>query len=405
MSNLKLENYKKYMEMNVQFNYLKGYYNSVDFASIYGVERMEIKHSNFLKWLFEPKKNSGEKAIEYLPIRSLLKLLQNNNQNYDYLNSLNLDDATIEKVKVMREKHDIDLLIILKINNEGYVIVIENKLESLIHDDQLGKYNRSVLKQYESYKQLFVFLHPGFEVNSNQKQDVQDSKYIPITYQEIYDNILKVILEFSNSSETKLIVSYYIHSLACYSSDTIQGLVVTDEEKQCLRSLFEDQKVLKMIDSLYNGKNDEYTEFYYANKKLFIQMFRKYDALYTDDDLNSLSKKIKEIIKNRTYFFNGEHYNGVGELLKEVFSTLLEKYKLEELNDLINLYPESVPLLIEEHEIDNLRTKTQKSWYLNNPKTILINGKTYYVLSAWALNEYEDLKERINGLDIGIILK
>ena len=108
MSNLKLENYKKYMEMNVQFNYLKGYYNSVDFASIYGVERMEIKHSNFLKWLFEPKKNSGEKAIEYLPIRSLLKILQNNNQNYDYLNSLNLDDATIEKVKVMREKHDID---------------------------------------------------------------------------------------------------------------------------------------------------------------------------------------------------------------------------------------------------------------------------------------------------------
>lgn len=402
MSNL---NFKDYMEMNVQFNYLKGYYKSSDVASIYGVERMEIKHSNFLKWLFEPKKDTNEKAIEYLPIRRLLKLLQNNNQHYDYLNSVNIDNAIIENVKIMREKHNIDLLIILKINGEDYIIAIENKLESLIHDDQLKVYKDVILNKYNSYKPVFVFLHPGFKINLEQKQEVQNSKYIPITYQELYDNILKDVLEFTNNSEVKLMLSYYIHSLACYSSDNIQGLIVTDKEKQCLKSLFEDERILKMIDSLYNGENNEYTEFYYANKRLFIQMFRKFETLYTDDDINNLSKKINEIIIDRTYLLNGEHYNGVGELLKKVFEILLEKYKVDELKDLINLYPESVPLLIEEHEIDKLGTKTQKNWYLNNPKPVNKDGKNYYVLSAWTLNEYEDLKERINGLNIGITLE
>ena len=295
--------------------------------------------------------------------------------------------------------------------------------------------------KYNSYKPVFVFLHPGFKINLEQKQEVQNSKYIPITYQELYDNILKDVLEFTNNSEVKLMLSYYIHSLSCYSSDNIQGLIVTDKEKQCLKSLFEDERILKMIDSLYNGENNEYAEFYYANKRLFIQMFRKFGTLYTDDDkfnltvklrcdlankysdgkidysdlkcmvskfdddINNLSKKINEIIIDRTYLLNGEHYNGVGELLKKVFEILLEKYKVDELKDLINLYPESVPLLIEEHEIDKLGTKTQKNWYLNNPIPINKDCKNYYVLSAWTLNEYEDLKERINGLNIGITLE
>lgn len=416
--------FKNYMEMNVQFNYLKGYYNSVDFASIYGVEKMEIKHSNFLKWLLEPKKNTDEKAIEYLPIRRLLKLLQNNSQYYDYLNSVNIDYAIIKNVKVMREKHNIDLLIILEINNENYVIVIENKLESLIHDDQLKIYKDAVLNKYKSYKPLFVFLHPGFEINSDQKQEVQKYKYIPITYQEIYDNILKDVLEFSNSSETKLIVRYYIHSLACYSSDNIQGLIVTDQGRKCLMSLFGDEQILKMIDSLYNNEKNEYTEFYRENKMLFIQIFNKYDTLYIDEDkfkvdqtdkvysekidcktiskshenFDNLSKKINIIMAAKTYILNGENYSGIGELLRKIFDILLENHEPDELKDLIDLYPESVPLLIEKHEIDNLKTKMYKSWYLNNPKIVEKGNKIYYVLSAWSLKEYEDLKERINEL-------
>lgn len=418
MLNLK---FKDYMETNAEFNYLKAYYNSIDFTAIYGVERMEIKHNNFLKWLFESNKNMNEKTIDYFPIRRLLKILQRNNQYYDYLNSINIGDATIENVKVTSENQNFDLLITLKINDENFIIAIENQLESFLSDDQLETYKDMILNNYKSCKTLFVSLHSGFENRNN-------SNYIPITYQELYDDILKKILDFSNDAKIKLILSYYINCLSSYSTDKIQSLIITDQEKNCLKSIFKDEQVLKMIYSLYKKENDEYTSFFYKNKKIFIQIFRKYDTLYTNNDKlsnkvskgkidykkfnrlvsefdNNLSKKIKKIIIDKTYIFDDKHFNDVGKLLKEVFNTLLKKYKFEELNDLVNLYPKSVPLLIEKNKINELKTKTHKNWYLNNPEIILIDRKTYYILSTWTLSEYEDLKEKINNLNLGIIIK
>lgn len=389
-----MTDFKIYMKMNVYYEYLKKYYQSEDIASIYGVSKYEIKHSNVLSWILKPKE---DEAIDYLPIRNLLKLIQRNNEYYDYFNSVDISNALISDVKVMRERHNIDLLITLKLNDEDYIIVIENKLESLIHDNQLQVYKDIVLSKYKSYKPLFVFLHPGYKINPEQKKEVGSLNYISITYQGIYDFILKDLAEFTNNSETKLLIYYYIHCLACYSSDGVPVLIVTDNERKCLMSLFEDEQIIKMLDSLYNNENDEYTQFYRENKVLFIQIFNKFISVYS---INSIADKMREILKCKSYILNNTSYKSIGELLKCIFKTLIEikGYSLEELKDLINLYPESVPLLIEEHEIDSLRTKTHKSWYLNNPKTISLNGKTYYVLSAWTVKEYEDLKERINAL-------
>ncbi len=386
-----MTDFKSYMKMNVYYDYLEKYYKSEDIASIYGVSKFEIKHSNVLSWILQPKEDA---AIDYLPIRNLLKLLQQKNEYYDYLNSVDINNALISNVKVTRERYNIDLLITLKINNEDYVIVIENKLESLIHDNQLQVYKDIVLSKYKSYKPLFVFLHPGYRINPEQEQIVGSLNYISITYQGIYDFILSELVEYSNDSETKLIISYYIHCLACYSSDGVPVLIVTDNERKCLKSLFEDAEFNKMLDSLYNNKNNEYTKFYRENKLLFIQIFNKFNAVY-----GLAADKVREILKSKTYILNNVSYKSIGELLKCIFKTLIETkgYSLEELKDLINLYPESVPLLIEETEIDNLKT-TQKSWYLNNPKTISVNGKTYYVLSAWTVKEYEDLKNKVNEL-------
>lgn len=393
------QEFKNAMDENKEFYYLKEFYNSIDIASIYGIERMEIKHSNFLKWFFDPKTYSNE--IKYLPIRELLKLLKkNNDEYYDYLDLMDFSDISIKNIKILREKHHIDLLIILEINNEGYIIAIENKLDSPIHGKQLEDYYKAIKDKYKSYKKVHVFLNPNSKLNEEDEKKLKNNNYILITYQEVYDNILKTILEITDNQEIKLMLNYYIHTLACYNSDAFKGLIVTDKEKINLIKLFEDEYILEMIDSLYNNKNNEYTQFYRDNKKTFILIFNKFinvKSLDTNEDKSSLLCKLDEIMKKRTYFLNEKPCKSIGELLKKVFDKLLENHKLYELKDLINLYPESVPLIIKESEIDKLIPKSHKNWYKANPKT-LENYKDYYVLSAWTLDEYEDLKERFNEL-------
>lgn len=391
------QEFKEYMEKNIYYNYLIRYYNSIDIASIYGVDKMEIKHSNFLKWLIQPKSNTDNIAIEYLPIRNLLKLLQENNQYYECLKSINIDKSNIKNVQVLREKFKIDLLITLKIDSKDYIIVIENKLESLIHDNQLAEYIKKIDDKYQNIdNKIYVFLHPGYQINKEQESIVDKYKYIPITYQEIYDSILKEFVELSTDLSIKIIIYFYIHTLSSYSSDDLSGgLIVTDEERKCLKFLFNDDEVIKMIDSLYNNEKNSYTEYYNKNKSKFIQLFNKYLNITNDND--NLHIKIKQVLKFKAYILNGKSYNGIGTLLYDIFKSLLNNYSIDNLNEIIKLYPESEPLLVEE---DNLKSVSHIYWYTRHEKKIYYNDKVYYVLSAWGSKEYDELKEKINNLKI-----
>lgn len=381
--------FRKYMNMNVHYEYLKKYYQSEDIASIYGVDKFEIRHSNVLKWILEPK---GNEAIKYLPIRNLLKLIQNTNKYYDFYNYINLDISIIEDVKIQREKYNIDLLITFKLNNEDYLVVIENKLESMVHDNQLEVYKAKVNEVYKSYKKLYVFLHPGYHANPRNQTLVDEAEYISITYQNLYDYILKPLAEFTTDSTVKLMVYYYIHTLCCYDSDNVIGLIVTDEERKSLESLFKDSEILTMIDSLYNNVKNDYTEYYQEHKLTFIQIFNKYLSFINEE---KLKEKIVKILKTKTYILNGSPYNGISNLLQDLFETLLKTNTINDLNELIYLLSEIDPLLVEEKDLLQVE---HKNWYLRNPKIILHDSNKYYVLSAWTSKEYNELKTKVNEL-------
>lgn len=392
------QNITEYMEKNIFYNFLTKYYNYPNIASVYGVDKMEIKHSNVLKWILEPKKNTNNQGVEYLPIKKLLKLLQkNNNHYYQFLEILDIDNSNIQFVKVAREKHNIDLLISLKIAKEEYLIVIENKIESLIRKNQLEDYQDKVGQKYSNIpKKIFVFLHPGYHININQKEVVESSKYIAITYQEIYENILKEYLELSIDESIKSILNDYIHSLSLYSSDELPGgLIITTEEQKCLESLFKDQEIINMLNSLSNKKDNNYTDYYKKHKTNFIQLFNKYQAM--NNKKGEVSSQIEQILKQKSYSFDQKPYYGIGELLRDIFKKLLkeEKNKITNLHDLIYLYSESDPLLVAK---ENLKDVTHRLWYTQNKKIIPYNDKEYYVLSAWSFKEYDELKERINEL-------
>lgn len=382
-----MTDFESYMKMNVHYEYLQKYYNSEDIASIYGVSKYEIKHSNVLSWILNPKR---DEAIDYLPIRNLLKLIQEKNSYYDFFNELDLNITKIDKVQIQREKYNIDILITLKINNEDYLIVLENKLEALVHDDQLNTYKSKVEEVYTSHKKLYVFLHPG--INSDSEKEATDNQYVAITYQDLYDYILKALLEFGSDSKDKLIISFYIHTLCCYNSNNVIGLIVTDEERKSLHKLFTDEQILTMIESLCNNVKNEYTDYYKQNKSTFIKIFNKYLHIIEDETLRA---KIEKVLKTKSYLLNGSSYRGIAQLLQELIEFLLQTYTIEELHEMVYLMSEVDPLLVLEEDLLKVE---HKSWYLDYPKTIYYNGCKYYILSSWASDEYDILKDKVNEL-------
>ena len=381
-----------YMEkVNVPYEFLKKYYQSEDIASIYGVDKFEIRHSNVLKWILEPK---GDEAIDYLPIRNLLQLIQEKNSYYEFFNSVDLTIARIDKVIIQREKYNIDMLITLKINNEDYAIVIENKLESSIHDNQLKVYKDKVQEIYPNYKNLYVFLYPGN--NTAQEKEANENQYIPITYQDIYNRILKEVSELTSNSTLKLIVYYYIHTLCCYETNNLVGLVVTDEETSALKSLFNDNQIITMIEILYNNdSSNEYTIYYNNNKSTFYKIFKKYLRMSDADSL--LIPKIEKILKDKSYIFNGIPRKSIAEVLELMFDELLNKQRktLNDIYDLVNIFSDSDPLLVSNTDV--LKTEHPK-WYTSYPREIVYEGINYYILSSWYSAEYDEFKIRFKQL-------
>ena len=382
-------------KVNVDYEFLKKYYHSDDIASIYGVDKYEIRHSNVLKWILEPK---DDEAIDYLPIRNLLRIIQENKSlNNNNFNSVNLTTARLNDVTIEREKYDIDLLITLKVENNNYAIVIENKLESFIHDDQLDKYKKKVAEFYPKYEPLNVFLHPG--INLSQEAEANNNQYVSITYQEVYDNILKSIAELTSNSTLKLIVYYYIHTLCCYETNNLFGLIITDEEATALNSLFNDTQIITMIDMLYDNKQDDnvYITFYRDNKTTFNKIFKKY--LRMKNANASLVSKVEKILKDKSYILNGIPRNSIVEVLECMFDELLNKQhkSMADIQDLINIFSSSDPLLILKDDVKNTE---HPRWYLANPKPTEYKGNQYYILSAWYSTEYDELKDRFSKLKV-----
>jgi len=398
---------RDFFDNNHSFCYLKSYYSLSDSAERYGVSRMEIKHSNFLAWILKPENNGN---LGTSTIRNLLKLIQSKATTSTIFNKLDLDNVNISDIEIKREKvYNIDLFISMKINNDHYVFIIENKIYAIIHDDQLNRYKNDIQKdsKFANYNIVCAFLYTDYqdeEFLNGQLSEVKKARYTPITYQDIYEGILLPILEFSTNNEFKFIIMEYIHCLASYNSDAgNEIMIITKQDRKCLTNLFKEELMLKFIDEIKTSKkSNEYTDYYKENHSLILMCFNKYRRILLEDaTLNeNMIIKLDSIIKNKRYIMNNTLYKGLASLLVDMFKYLSEKknYTYERLNEIFNqLYPN--PLIISEEMLSWVR---YPYWYTNS---LLIDNKTYYVLSAWRYDEYEGLKERINLLNMGITLE
>lgn len=183
--------------------------NEPNIFQILSLERQEIRHSNFLAYLFDPNETHG---LGTRVLRRFIRSLDLNGQDID-AEQINLEG----EIEVRREWRHIDILIV----TEDNVILIENKVDSQDGKNQLKRYREIVEENFKGKVLTYIYLTP----NRSDPLDANEAqKYVKAGYQDIADSLISILKVFEKSipERIKMYIQDYITSLN-------RGILMSDE--------------------------------------------------------------------------------------------------------------------------------------------------------------------------------
>ena len=309
---------------NIDYQYLSNYYNLEDIACKYGISRMEIKHSNYLKWILE------NNYLNNLSIKCFINALKKSKDYSEYkliLDKINFN-SKINDLTIQRENiHNIDLFITF--NNIS--IIVENKIDaSLSGDDQLKRYKENLEhdSEYSKYKKIYVLLYPKYKNKETEKIEnaAKTEKYICISYQDLYDELLFPFYSSLTDYNLKNEIEEYIHCLANPNNNNY-GIIVTNNEVCHLNNLANDLQFIKYIQSVTTKKSK-------IRFKNLDNILHKYQR---GRELEKITIRNDDFIKylniKSPLFYNGNQYSYV-DYVYYVLLDLIKEYNITNLHDL-----------------------------------------------------------------------
>lgn len=242
---------EKYLENNDDFKALKDFLldiecldplnewtNKFNMFDILKIGRTEIRHSNMLAWLMDPRENHGfgEGVIKGF-IQYYVSAFSNDE---DVFSTLLMDFG---EFVIYREWKNIDLLAVSE--KDKYVLCIENKVGSKEHSNQLARYRKIVEDAYPGYKKNYIFLSPdGMEASDPEN-------WCTMSYQEVLDIITNEKKRVRLLPDAELLINNYI--------ETIRRDVVGDERlAQICADIY--KKHQKALDLIFDNKPDKTSE-------------------------------------------------------------------------------------------------------------------------------------------------
>ena len=197
-----------------------------------GVRKQELRHSDFLAFLLSPQQPHG--LGDYFLKRLLQRTLAGNRRAGLPISLIDLDVWSLDSALVLREWNNIDLLIVDETHN--LVVVIENKIESAEHSDQLNRYLRTVEHHYPGFRVLALFLTPQGELPS-------DERYLPLRYTVVVELVEQVL------DARRSVLGADVQTLLRHYADLLRTHVVSNSEidELCLRLYQKHQRALDLI--------------------------------------------------------------------------------------------------------------------------------------------------------------
>jgi hypothetical protein len=129
-----------------------------------GVVRRELSHSHFLAYLLDPRQPHG---LGDTFATQLLQAILREHRGRDLpVTPLDFDLWDLGGMTVEREWRNIDILLA----HEGHrlVVLIENKIDTTEHSDQLQRYHEIVRERYPGWRLLALYLTPTGEAPSHE---------------------------------------------------------------------------------------------------------------------------------------------------------------------------------------------------------------------------------------------
>lgn len=162
----------------------------------------EIRHTNFLGWLFDPNESHG---LNDLLLKRFLREIFSN-ERLTEISEFDVELIDLRKVEVRREWRNIDLLLIF----DKVVVCVENKLYSKEHTNQLKRYREIVEEGFPKHKKVFVYL-TLFGETSEKDDDI----YINYSHEELIELLHKVSTTFRDniSAAVQTYLNDYIVSI------------------------------------------------------------------------------------------------------------------------------------------------------------------------------------------------
>jgi hypothetical protein len=190
------------------------------------IERQEIRHSNFFAYLLDPGENHG---LGDILLRKFLRdIFADSRAEGRTLFDADLMDFS--QVDVRREWRGIDILI----DFPQDVIVVENKVDSSEHSQQLSRYKGVVDGEFGAKRKHFVFLTPA---GSDPVDEADRKVYINYSYEQIASILANVLELYRDSISDKM--ALYIDD---YLTTINRELLMNDRLNDLARKVYKAHK-------------------------------------------------------------------------------------------------------------------------------------------------------------------
>ena len=171
--------------------------------NVFGIERRELSHSNFLKWILDPK-GSHELGDKFLA--RFIKLVATKSKGKHVANSVKYDELRVERERVGDESR-LDIKIYDR--DKTFLCVLENKIESGEGTDQTWRLYRDNHDESVA-NEFFVYLTlPG---EKGPETDEMSKIWLHITYKDIA-KIFSGLMKMGLNPYTKCLLSDYLKNL------------------------------------------------------------------------------------------------------------------------------------------------------------------------------------------------
>lgn len=203
-----------------------------------GVVRQELRHSDFLAFLLDPQENHG--LGDTFVKRLLQQVLMFTPDVSAPVTPVELSLWDLGGMEVQREWQRIDIFLMDEQNR--LAIIVENKVDTGEHSDQLQRYYETVRQHYPDYKVISLYLTPAGDEPSHEA-------YLPLSYGlvcEVLDSLADSQLSVLNT-DLQILITHYTGMLR-------RHIVGDSEIARLSRQIY--RKHQRAIDLIYEHRPD-----------------------------------------------------------------------------------------------------------------------------------------------------